>query len=125
MNTPQQCPVHVKKDMQAEIDGMERKSIILKIPTGQPTKWLSSLVCARKSNDIMRVCLDLRKLNANLKCTYHLPPIVKEIKYKMTSGTVFSKFDVTDEYWSIVLDESSSLLTAFNSCSSNHCYKFK
>ncbi len=124
VNAPRRCPVHVRKDIQAEIDEMERKGIIEKIPAGQPTEWLSNLVCARKSNSKMRVCLDLRSLNANLKHTYHRSPTVEEITYKMTSATVFSKLDAKDGYWSIVLDESSSLLTAFSSPSSNQRYKF-
>ena len=72
----------------------------------------------------MRVCLDPRSLNANLKRTYHRSPTVEEITYKMTSATVFSKLDAKDGYWSIELDKSSSLLTAFSSPASNQRYKF-
>ena len=72
----------------------------------------------------MRVCLDPRSLNANLKRMDHHLPTVEEITYKMTGTIVFSKLDTKDGYWSIVLDESSSLLTAFSSPSSNQRYKF-
>ena len=41
-----------------------------------------------------------------------------------TMHTVFSKLEAKDSYWSIVLDKNLSLLTAFNSPSSNQRYKF-
>ena len=125
VHAPRRCPVHLKKDIQAAIDNMESLGIIERIPQGQPTEWLSNLAYARKSNGKLRVCLDPRDLNANIKRTYHRAPTVEEITYKLSDAKVFSKLDAKDGYWSIQLDEPSSLLTAFSSPSSNQRYKFK
>ena len=124
VHAPRRCPVHLKKDIQSAIDAMELQGIIEKIPSGQPTEWLSSLAYARKSNGKLRVCLDPRDLSANLKRTYHRAPTVEDITYKLANATIFSKLDAKDGYWSIQLDDESSLLTAFNSPSSNQRYKF-
>ena len=125
VHSPRRCPVHLKSDIQCTIDEMESKGIIEKIPKGQPTEWLSSLAYARKPNGKLRVCLDPRDLNTNLQRTHHRAPTVEEINYKLAESRVFSKLDAKDGYWSIVLDEPSSLLTAFSSPSSNQRYKFK
>ena len=101
---------------------MERQEIISKVPTGQPTEWLSNLIYARKSNGKLRVCLDPRDLNANIKRTYHRAPTVEEITHKLADAHIFSKLDAKNCYWSLVLDDESSLLTTFNSPSQR--YKF-
>ena len=102
---------------------MEKQDIISKVPQAVPTAWLSNLVYARKLNKL-RICLDPRYLNANLQHTYHRAPTVEKITHKSSGATVFSKLDAKKGYWSIVLDEPSSMLTTFNSPASNQRYKF-
>ncbi len=81
---------------------------------------IQSSVC----NGKLRVCLNLRELNANLKRTYHRTPTMQDITHKLAGARVFSKLDAKHGCWSIVLDKKSSTLTAFNSPASNHRYKF-
>ena len=50
VHAPRRCPIHLKKDIQTALDDMEQQEIIEKIPTGQPTEWLSSLAYVCKSN---------------------------------------------------------------------------
>ena len=124
VHAPRRCPVHLKNEIEQTLQDMEDKGIIEKIPQGQPTEWLSSLAYARKSSGKLRVCLDPRDLNKNLKRTYHRAMTVEEITHKLADATVLSKLDAKDGYWSIQLDTDSSLLTAFSSPSSNQRYKF-
>jgi hypothetical protein len=121
---PRRCPINIRTEIQDSLDDMEKNGIISKIPTGQPTEWLSSLAYARKSNGKLRVCLDPRDLNLNIKRTYHRAPTVEEITHKLADAKVFSKLDAKNGYWHIELEEESSLLTAFNSPASNQRYKF-
>ena len=122
VQAPRRCPIHLRNEIQSTLDEMERQEIISKVPTGQPTEWLSNLVYARKSNGKLRVCLDPRDLNANIKRTYHRAPTVEEITHKLADAHIFSKLDAKNGYWSLVLDDESSLLTTFNSPSKR--YKF-
>ena len=122
VQAPRRCPIHLRNEIQSTLDGMERQEIISKVPTGQPTEWLSNIVYARKSNGKLRVCLDKRDLNANIKRTYHKAPTVEEITHKLAYAHIFSKLDAKNGYWSLVLDDESSLLTTFNSPSQR--YKF-
>ena len=124
VQSPRRCPINLKGEIQTSLDDMEKQGIISKVPQGVPTAWLSNLVYARKPNNKLRICLDPRDLNANLQCTYHRAPTVEEITHKLSGATVFSKLDAKNGYWSIVLDEPSSMLTTFNSPASNQRYKF-
>ena len=121
---PRRCPINLKQEIQKALDEMEKQGVISKIPQGQPTEWLSNLAYARKSNGKLRVCLDPRDLNLNIKRTYHRSPTVEEITHQLAGAKVFSKLDAKNGYWSIELDYESSLLTAFNSPASNQRYKF-
>ena len=114
VQAPRRCAIHLKKEIQTALDEMEQLGVISKIPTGQPTEWLSNLVYARKSNGKLRICLDPRDLNASIKRTYHRAHTLEEITHKLAGACVFSKLDAKNGYWSIVLDEQSSLLTAFS-----------
>ena len=42
-------------------------------------------------------------------------PTVEEVTHKLENSHYFTKLDAHHGYWSIVLDEESSLLTTFNS----------
>ena len=103
---------------------MEKQCIISKDRQGVPTACLSNLVYAREPNNKLYICLNPRDLNANLQRTYHRAPTVEEITHKLSGATVFSKLDAKNGYWSSVLDELSSMLTTFNSPTSNQRYKF-
>jgi len=124
VQAPRRCPINLRTEIQTELDSMERDGIICKIPTAQPTEWLSNLAYARKPNGKLRVCLDPRNLNQCIRRTHHRAPTVEEITYKLSNAKVFSKLDAKNGYWSIELDETSKLLTAFNSPASNQRYMF-
>ena len=87
-------------------------------PTRCPTTWLSSLAFARKQNKL-HICLRPRDLNANLQRNNHRAPTVEEITHESSGATVFSKLHAKNGYWSIILDESFSMLTTFNSPNSH------
>ena len=80
-----------------------------------PTDWVNSLAFSRKSSGGLRVCLDPKDLNKAIKRTYHKTPTLQEITNKLSGATHFSKLDARHGYWSIRLDEESSLMTTFNS----------
>ena len=111
------------KNPQSSLDDMGKQGIIIKVPQGVSTAWLSYVVYARKPNNKLRICLDQRDLHANLQRTYDKAPTVEEIAHKLSGATVSCKRDAKNGYWSIVLDEQSSMLTTFNSPGSNQRYK--
>ena len=63
----------------------------------------------------LRICLDPKAINMVSQRTNHKTPMLEEITYQFSGATVFNKLDARHGYWSIVLDEECSYLTAFNS----------
>ena len=60
-------------------------------------------------------CLDPKDLNRAIKRCHHKTPTLEEITHQFTRSKFFSKLDAKNGYWSVTLDNESSLLTTFNS----------
>ena len=123
IHPPRKYPIHLKEEIQAELDKMMEMDVIEHIPENESTEWLSSLAFSRKESGGIRICLDPRELNAGVKRTYHRTPSIEEITHKLTGAKFFNKLDARHGYWSIELDRESSALTAFNAPSGR--YRFK
>ena len=80
----------------------------------EPTDWVNSMVVSRKANGKLRVCLDPKDLNKAIKRCHHKTPTLDEITYKLAGAKFFTKMDGKNSYWSMRLDDESSLLTTFN-----------
>ena len=114
VNAPRKYPIHLKDEIQAELDKMTKLGVIEPIPENESTEWLNSLAFSRKESGSLRVCLDPRNLNTAIKRTYHRAPTVEEITHKPAGAKVFSKLDARHCYWSIELDNESAALTSFS-----------
>jgi hypothetical protein len=113
IHAARRCPLPIKNDIKKELDEMVKMDVIT--PVTEPTDWVSSLAYSQKPNGRWRICLDPKDLNKAIKRTHHHTPTLDEITHQFAGSTVFSKLDARHGYWSIKLDEESSLLTTFNS----------
>lgn len=105
-------PIQKKKELKENLEEMERLQVITK--TNEPTDWVNSMVCTRKENGSLRICLDPKDLNRAIKRCHHRTPTQEEITYKLHGAKIFSKLDAKHGYWSVKLDDESSFLTTFN-----------
>ena len=81
----------------------------------QPIYWVSLITYVQKANSELSLCLDLCDLNRAIHHNHHKRPSVEEVAHKFANSCYFTKLNAHHGYWSIVLDEESSLLTTFNS----------
>ena len=81
----------------------------------QPMDWVSSITYVQKANDVLYLCLDPHDLNKAICHDHHKTPTVEEVVHEFAHSHYFTKLDAHHRYWSIVLDQESSLLTTFNS----------
>ena len=88
----------------------------------QPTDWVSSITYVQKANGELRLCLDPCDLNRAICHYHHKMPSVEEVTHKFANLHYFTKLDAHHGYWSIVLNEESSLLTTFNSPFGRNCF---
>ena len=91
---------------------MEALGVITHID--QPTDWVSSMTYVQKANGELHLCLDPHDLNRAIPHDHHKMPTVEEVTHEFANLHYFTKLDACHGYWSIVLDEESSLLTTFN-----------
>ena len=81
----------------------------------EPMDWVSSITYVQKANGELCLCLDLCDLNEATHCDHHKMLTVEEVAHKFAHSCFFTKLDACHGYWSVVLDQDSSLLTTFHS----------
>ena len=81
----------------------------------QPTDWMSSITYIQKANGGLCLCLDPHDLNEAIHHDHHKTPTVEEIAHEFMHSCYFTKLDACHGYWSIILDQESSLLTTYDS----------
>lgn len=92
-----------------ELDRMIRLDVVE--PSSSP--WASPIVCVKKKNGNVRLCLDSRRLNeVTVKESYPLP-YISRILGRLHGTKYLSSIDLTDAFWQIPLDEESKIKTAF------------
>ncbi|XP_071629550.1 LOW QUALITY PROTEIN: uncharacterized protein [Temnothorax longispinosus] len=94
------------------LDELVKLKIIEKVE--EATDWVNPLVITRKPNGSLRICLDPKDLNNNIKRKQCLIKTLDEITAKLNGVKVFSSLDATSGFYQIRLDEESSYLCTFS-----------
>ena len=113
IHTPRKWLIALHPKVKEHLAKMEALGVITCID--QPTDWVSSITYIQKSNSELCLCLDLHNLNRAICHDHHKMPTVEEVAHEFANSHYFTKLDACHGYWSVVLDEESSLLTTFNS----------
>ena len=71
------------------------------------------MVVVPKSNGIVRICVDMTKLNENVRRERHVLPSVEHTLAQLGDARMFSKLDANAGFWQIKLALESALLTTF------------
>ena len=75
--------------------------------------YCSNVVLCRKSDGLLRFCIDLRKFNSRtIKDAYTLPRIEDTLD-RLVGAKFFSKLDLKSGYWQVELREEDKMRTAF------------
>ena len=116
VHPPRTVPVHIMPLYKAELDKMLEDNIIS--PVTEPTDWVNSIVCNVRDlpggKKKVRLCLDPRDLNKNIRREHYYCRTIDEILPKLHGKQHFSVVDTKKGYWHVELDEESSLLCTFN-----------
>lgn len=121
VHAPRKCPIHMRDEIKAELDGIISQGIIRKVD--EPTDWVNSIVYVRKSNGKLCLYLDPKDLNKVIMRCHHKTPTMEELSHKLSGTKFFSKLDAKNGYWSVKLDRESQLLTTFNSPFGWYCFR--
>ena len=104
-------PVALEDGLKKELDRLTSEGIIA--PVVVPTDWVSALVVMKKSNGSLRLCLDPKPLNKELKRSKYPIPTVDDLTCRLAKAKVFTVCDAKTGYWHVDLEEKSSFLTTF------------
>jgi len=78
------------------------------------TEWVNSIVPAKKSDGSLRLCLDPKDLNKQMKRDKWYSRTMDDVLPELAGSKFFSLLDAKSGYWHIPLDHESSMLTTFN-----------
>lgn len=121
IHPPRRAPIQLRDLIKKELERMIKLGVIR--PVNEPTDWVSSITYVMKPDGTLRICLDPKNLNKNLKRPQHHTPTLEELTHKFANAKVFSKLDAKHGYWSMQLDPDSQLMTTFNSPFGRFCFK--
>ena len=102
----------LRDEGKANLEGMVTLEVIKRVH--KPTDWVSSLVYSRKANGKNRICPDLKEINLAITKTALRYTDPRQNNTPLRWGSGFLKLDPRSGYWSVHLDQPSSLLTTFN-----------
>ena len=90
---------------------MEAMGVISKVEI--PTPWCAGMVVVPKKDGKVRICVDLKPLNASVKRETHPLPKVDDTLAQLSGAKIFSKLDANSGFWQIPLAKQSRHLTTF------------
>ncbi|XP_065180108.1 uncharacterized protein K02A2.6-like [Sycon ciliatum] len=114
---PYHCPVARRvpfpllQKVEAELARMVDTGIVE--PVTEPTEWCAPMVAVRKKSGDVRICVDLKRLNASVQRESFVLPTVDETLAKLAGATVFSTLDTRKGFWQVPLAASSQHLATF------------
>ena len=113
IHAPRKCPIALHLKVKEHLDKMECLDVITHLD--EPMDWASSITYVQKANDKLCLCLDPHDLNKAICHNHHKMPTMEEVAHKFAHSCFSTKLDAHNGYWSIILDQDSSLLMTFNS----------
>ena len=113
IHAPRKCPITLCLKVKKHLNKMECLEVITHVD--EPMDWVSSITYIQKANGELCLCLDPCDLNEAIGWHHHKMPTVEEVTHKFTHSYYFTKLDAHHGYWSIILNQESSLLMTFRS----------
>ena len=107
---PRQIPIHLRGAVNDELDRLLDMGIIR--PSASP--WSSCIVVVRKTDGTIRICLDVRAVNARTKHDSFPLPRTDTCLQSMSGSNYFSTLDLYAGFNQILLDENDACKTSFS-----------
>ena len=117
---PRRLPPALVQEVQNELDRLVEDGVIRKIE--EPTSWSSPLVVAKKPNNKLRICMDLRRLNKAIQRPNFEIPNPEDIFASISGSSCYSKLDCKNAFHQIPVHPSSQPLLAFSTPSGRYCW---
>ena len=113
-------PLHVRAEVEKELDRLEQLDIIER--ASGPTPWVSLIVVVHKTQGV-RICIDSRAINTAIEREKHPIPTLDEVIADMNGADTFSKIDLNKGYPQLELHSSLRGITTFTTHKGLYRYK--
>ena len=107
---PRKIPIHLKEAVNTEIDRLLDMKIIR--PSTSP--WSSCVVVVRKPNGEIRICLDVRAVNARSQYEHYPLPRMDTCLETLNGSEFYTVLDLASGFHQIELNEDDACKTAFS-----------
>ena len=107
---PYQLPVKYHQEVKDQVQTMLDQGII----RVSQSAYNNPLVPVVKRTGGLRLCLDFRNLNGNIRENRHPLPNINQLLCQLGRSKLFTTLDLRSGYWQIPLAEESKPLTAFS-----------
>ena len=103
-------PFSIRNDLQLLLAKLQAEDVIEEV---ESSEWISPIVLTKKNNGDLRLCIDLRALNANIVVDSHPLPKINDLLAMIEDASIFSTLDLRNAYHQVELVAESRPLTAF------------
>lgn len=103
-------PLSLRSELKQELERLSSMDVIEPI---KGSEWLAPVVLACKPDKSLRMCVDLRDLNANIWIDRQPLPNINEMLSTLEGAKYFSSFDILSAYHQVELSRDSRHLTSF------------
>ena len=114
-------PYHTRVKVEAELNRLLDADIIE--PVSGPTSWLNPIVAVPKSDNTIRLCLDMRQANKAIQRERHVIPKIDDMLQDLHGARYFTKIDLREGYHQLMLHPESRPITAFATHKGIYQYK--
>lgn len=114
-------PPAILNEVKTELDKLTSDGIIRKIDS--PTSWCSPIVIAKRKDNSIRLCTDLRLLNKAVKVPEFPIPDINDIFSQIGNASCYSLLDCASAFYQIPLDKDSQELLTFSTPFGRYCWQ--
>ena len=114
-------PFKMREKVESKLKELEDLDVIEKVEG--PTPWVSALVPMPKSNNDIRLCVEMRCANKAIQRERFPLLNIDETLEQMNGASVFSKLDLAQAFHQVELESHSRYITTF--ATNNGLYRYK
>ncbi|XP_026743690.1 uncharacterized protein K02A2.6-like [Trichoplusia ni] len=104
-------PIPLENKINDKLDELVEKDIIE--PVDQATTWVSPVVPILKSDNSLRLCVDMRCATKAIIRENHPLPTMTQLLPKLRKSCIFSKLDIKDAFHQVEIKEDCRDITTF------------